>query len=141
MNPGNHPRVSIILPARDAASTLPACLASIGRQTLGDWECLIVDDGSADGTFEIADQAARADLRFQVVSTPHRGLVAALNDRIRRARGPLIARMDADDVMHRDRLAAQVCALERDPTLSGVGSHVRLFPRGTMSPRLREYEA
>ena len=48
--------------------------------------------------------------------------------------------MDADDVMHRERLAAQAAAFEQHPALSAVGCHVRLFPRRTMSPRLREYE-
>jgi hypothetical protein len=49
--------------------------------------------------------------------------------------------MDADDVMHRDRLAAQAERLEGDPGLAAVGCHVRLFPRSSVTPRLREYEA
>jgi glycosyltransferase involved in cell wall biosynthesis len=136
-----HPRVSVVLPARNAATTLHACLASIVRQTLADWECVIVDDGSTDATREIACEAARRDGRFHVVATAHRGLVAALNEALRHCRAPLVARMDADDVMHRDRLAAQAAALENDPALSAVGCHVRLFSRAPMSPRLREYEA
>jgi glycosyltransferase involved in cell wall biosynthesis len=82
----------------------------------------------------------KSDPRFRVVSTPARGLIAALNEGLRHCKAPLVARMDADDVMHRERLAAQANALDADPGLSAVGSHVRLFPRSSLSPRLREYE-
>jgi glycosyltransferase involved in cell wall biosynthesis len=136
-----QPRVSILLPAWNAADTLRSCLSSITRQTLTDWECVIVDDGSTDGTAAIAVAATRSDARFRVVTRPHAGLIAALNEGLRHCRGGFIARMDADDLMHRDRLAAQICALERDRSLSAVGCHVRLCPRALLSPRLREYEA
>ncbi len=135
------PRVSILLPAHDAAATLPACLSSIGRQSLTGWECVLVDDGSTDGTGALACAAAQRDARFRVVSTPHRGLVAALQEGLRHCRAPLVARMDADDVMHRERLAAQAALLESDPTLDAAGCHVRIFPRRGMGPGLRQYEA
>jgi glycosyltransferase involved in cell wall biosynthesis len=136
-----RPRVSILLPARNAASTLQPCLSSIERQTLTEWECVVTDDGSEDQTRAIAEAAAGRDDRFQVIATPHRGLVAALNEGLTHCRAPLVARMDADDLMHSDRLAAQVDALQGATTLSAVGCHVRLFPRARMSARLREYEA
>ncbi|HSK08091.1 MAG TPA: glycosyltransferase [Vicinamibacterales bacterium] len=135
------PAVSILLPAWNAAATLQACLASIVRQVFGDWECILVDDGSTDDTAAIACEAARRDPRIRPVTVTHGGLVGALNEGLARCGAPLVARMDADDVMHRDRLTAQVAALEHDPSLSAVGSHVRLFPRRTMSPGLRHYEA
>ena len=134
------PRVSVLLPARNAAATLGACLASLARQTLTDWECLVVDDGSTDGTEAAAREAAARDPRVRIVPLPHVGLVAALNEGLRRCRAPLIARMDADDVMHRERLAVQVQHLDNDSRLSGVGCHVRLFPRGPLSARRIEYE-
>jgi glycosyltransferase involved in cell wall biosynthesis len=134
------PRVSILLPARNADATLAACLASIRRQTETSWECIVVDDGSTDRTREIASSAARRDARIRVLSGPHTGLVAALNEGLRHCRAEFVARMDADDLMHRERLAAQAGYLDRDPSLAGVGCHVRLFPRRTLSPRGREYE-
>ncbi len=100
-----------------------------------------MDDGSIDGTAGIAARAARADSRILLVSTPPRGLVPALNEGLAHCRAPLVARMDADDVMHRERLAMQAAVLDREPGLSAVGCHVRLFPRAALSPRLREYEA
>jgi glycosyltransferase involved in cell wall biosynthesis len=133
-------RVSVLLPVRNAASTLDACLRSIVRQTFESWECIVVDDGSTDGSGELLRRAAARDARFRVCSAPPRGLVDALNEGLARCRGELIARMDGDDVMHRDRLAAQVAALDRDEGLAAVGCHVRLFPRRSMMPRLYEYE-
>ena len=132
--------VSILLPAYNAAGTFEACLASIARQTLANWECVVVDDGSTDGTRTLACEAARRDPRFRVLSIPRSGIVAALNVGLRVCRAPLVARMDADDLMHRERLDVQARALDADPALAAVGCGVRFFPRASMSPRLREYE-
>jgi glycosyltransferase involved in cell wall biosynthesis len=134
------PVVSILLPARQAAATLPACLASLARQTEPRWECLLVDDGSTDATAAAARRAAAADPRIAVHQTPHRGLVAALTMGLAHCRAPVVARMDADDVMHRERLAAQLAALAADPALAAVGTHVRLFPRATLTDGRRDYE-
>lgn len=138
---GVIPRVSILLPVRNAAVTLAACLASVTRQSEPSWECVLVDDGSADATLSIAQAFAAADARIRIRSTAPLGLIPALNEGLALCRAPLVARMDGDDVMHRDRLAAQAAALEGDPGLSGVGCHVRLFPRSSLSPRLAEYES
>jgi glycosyltransferase involved in cell wall biosynthesis len=132
--------VSVLVPAWNAARTVTACLKSVQRQTLIDWECVVVDDGSSDTTAALVGSLAATDARLTLVTTPRRGLVHALNEGLGRCRAPLIARMDADDVMRPERLAAQADALERDATLAAVGCHVRIFPRATMSPRLQEYE-
>lgn len=131
------PRVSVVLPARDAADTLGTCLRSLVRQTLRDWECVVVDDGSRDDTAAIA---ATADPRVRVVRIPPSGVVAAAMAGLAECRAPLVARMDADDVMHRERLALQVAALDADPGLAAVGAHVRFFPRHGMTDGLRAYE-
>ena len=136
----NEPPISVLLPAHDAAATLPAALASVRRQREPRWECVVVDDGSRDATRSVAEAAARADSRIRVLSIAHGGIVAALDAGLDACRGRLVARMDADDVMHRDRLAAQAHALDADPTLAGVGCHVRLFPRRGMTDGLRDYE-
>ena len=134
------PLVSVLLPARNAAATLDAALASLRRQTWSDWECVVVDDGSTDATGEVARAAAAIDPRVTMVPTPPRGLVAALGTGLERCRGEYVARMDADDLMRRDRLALQVDGLDRDPQLAAVGAHVRFFPRAGMSDGLRAYE-
>jgi len=136
-----EPLVSILLPAYNVETTLSACLRSIQRQGWPRWECVLVDDGSTDGTGRIVERFSRRDDRFRVLTTPHRGLVAALNTGIEACRGELIARMDADDVMHRRRLETQVTALLARPDWAAVGCHVRLFPRGQLGPGYRRYEA
>ncbi|MCZ6784094.1 MAG: glycosyltransferase family 2 protein [Proteobacteria bacterium] len=124
-----QPRISVLLPAHQAESTLDTCLKSLRRQRETRWECVLVDDGSRDGTAAVARTHAHRDPRVRVLSLPHRGLVHALSAGLERCRAPFVARMDADDWMHRDRLGAQLRALEEDAALAGVGCHVRLFPR------------
>jgi cellulose synthase/poly-beta-1,6-N-acetylglucosamine synthase-like glycosyltransferase len=135
----NRPLVSILLPAFNAAATLPACLRSIQRQSETRWECVIVDDGSSDTTMECAQSFAHRDERFTVVVTSPQGIVAALNTGLQRCRAAFVARMDADDLMHRERLAVQVEALERCGW-AAMGCHVRLFPRAALTDGRIEYE-
>ncbi len=139
------PRVSILLPVRNAASTLSFCLRSILRQSETDWECVLVDDGSNDRSLAIARSFAAVDRRFRIEPRPPSGLVAALNFGMLRCRAPIVARMDADDWMHRDRLLRQCTALDDAPELEAVGAFVRIFPRnGIGSGRRtgrRAYEA
>jgi len=134
------PEVSILLPVFNAAGTLPVCLESIRRQSLTNWECILVDDGSTDGSTETAATTATKDSRFTLVRRDHAGLIETLNAGIDRCRGDFVARMDSDDWMHRDRLALQVRALVEDASLELVGTHVRSFPRSTLGDGSREYE-
>ena len=90
---------------------------------------MIVDDGSRDRSAGVARAVADADPRFRVLSCEHAGLVSALAAGLGACRGDCVARMDADDVMHRRRLELQLAALDAAPGLAAVGSHVRLFPR------------
>ncbi len=134
------PEVSILLPVWNAAATLGSCLRSIARQTARDFECVIVDDGSEDASREIVRAFARSDSRFLLYPRPHRGLITSLQEGIECCRGEVILRMDADDLMHRHRIAAQTEMLGAHPQLAAVGSHVRLFPRSALGDGYREYE-
>jgi glycosyltransferase involved in cell wall biosynthesis len=134
-------RVSILLPVRDAEPTLDACLRSIARQSERRFECVVADDGSRDASLARARAFASRDRRFRVVAGPREGLVPALLRGLRHCNASWVARMDADDWMHRERLALQLAALEADPRLGGVGCHVRLFPRSALGPGMRAYEA
>lgn len=115
------PRVSIVLPAFNAAGTLPRALDSLHQQTFPDWELLAIDDGSTDTTPDLLAAAARLEPRIRVLTRPHAGLVAALNAGLEQARGDLVARMDADDESHPERLDEQVRHLDENPDLGVSG--------------------
>ena len=119
-------RVSILLPVRDAAGTLPAAIASLDAQTVEDREIVVIDDGSVDGSPGILRDWARRDARVHVHPTPPRGIAAALATGLERCRAPVVARMDADDVAHPERLAAQLAALEAAPSRVLVGCRVEV---------------
>jgi glycosyltransferase involved in cell wall biosynthesis len=117
--------VSVLLPVWNAAGTLPACLRSLARQTLRDHEVVAVDDGSSDQTRAILSAHARRDPRLRLLARPHAGLVGALNAGLNEARAPLVARMDADDVAHPERLARQAAVFEQGPPGLVLGTRVR----------------
>ena len=119
--PKRLPLVSVVLPVWNAAATLARAIASIRGQTLADWELIAVDDGSTDESRERLESAARADRRVRVLTRTHGGIVAALNAGLSAARGEIIARMDADDESHPERLAAQVALLQREPAVGVAG--------------------
>jgi glycosyltransferase involved in cell wall biosynthesis len=118
------PLVSVVMPVRDAAATLPEALQSLRAQRLTDWELIVVDDGSEDETAALLEQAARGDARVQVLTRPARGIAVALQTACRAARAPFIARMDADDWMHPSRLAEQVAYLLAHPETGLVSCQV-----------------
>jgi glycosyltransferase involved in cell wall biosynthesis len=135
------PEVSVLVPAFNAAATLDLALRSLARQSFKRWECVLVDDGSTDATGSIAEAHARRDPRLRVVRREHRGIVAALNDGLALCRGRYVARFDADDVMHRHRLARQHAGLLSDAAVVGLGCHVRVFPRACLTDGFRAYES
>jgi glycosyltransferase involved in cell wall biosynthesis len=122
------PRISVLLPVRNAAPWLDASLASLWRQTFVDFEVIAVDDGSTDASGDVLDRAAARERRLRVVHTPPVGLPAALNQALALARATLVARQDADDLSHRRRLELQHDFLARHRRVSVVGCRVRLFP-------------
>jgi len=133
------PRVSVLLPVRNAAETLGECLASLAAQTLADHEVVAVDDHSTDGSRALLEAVARRDARVRVVDNPGQGLVAALNASWKAARAPLFARMDADDVCHPERLRAQATRLQEDADLSVLGTCVRLVGSCGPNEGMRAY--
>ena len=89
---------SIVIPIYNVAPYLRECLDSVLAQTFGDWEAICVDDGSTDGSGAILDEYAAADMRFRVVHQPNKGVCAARNVALDKARGEWIGFLDADDV-------------------------------------------
>ena len=121
------PRVSVLMPVRNGAETLGEAIESIRRQTLPDWELIVVDDGSEDGTADLVRKAARQDPRVRLFRQPPLGLVAALNRAVAEACGELLARLDADDRARPDRLLRQVSHMDRHPEVGVLGGAVQRF--------------
>jgi hypothetical protein len=114
------------MPVLNGGSFLRPAVESVLAQTFPDFELLIVDDGSVDGSAAVAESVH--DSRVVVIRNEHtRGLPAALNIGLRRASGEFVARLDQDDVARPDRIERQVAAFRREPSLVLIGSQARLI--------------
>jgi glycosyltransferase involved in cell wall biosynthesis len=110
------------MPAYNAAAYIPDAIRSVLDQTWRDLELIIVDDGSTDATTTVAESVASSDARVRLVSRPNGGPSAARNTGIDARRGELIAFLDADDVLLRDKLERQVAFLDATPACDLVYS-------------------
>jgi glycosyltransferase involved in cell wall biosynthesis len=123
------PRVTIGLPFLDAERTLADAVRSVFAQTLADWRLVLLDDGSTDGSLALARRIR--DPRVTVLSDgAHRGLAARLNELAALADAPLLARMDADDLMHPERLARQVAWFDAHPETDALGTGIYAMDAG-----------
>jgi glycosyltransferase involved in cell wall biosynthesis len=114
------PRVSVVIAAYNAASTLAETLASVEAQTFGDLEIVVIDDGSSDATPALLEARARTSSRLLWKRQPNAGVAAAREHAIALARGELIAFVDADDIWLPDKVAAEVALFDRDPAVAFV---------------------
>lgn len=116
----NTPVVSILSPTYNHEKYIEQCIASVQRQTFGDWEMIILDDGSTDRTREIAEQAALLDPRIHVISQQNVGvfrLGETYNKGLQQAKGKFIAILEGDDLWMEDKLSRQVEIMEEDPSI------------------------
>jgi glycosyltransferase involved in cell wall biosynthesis len=105
--------VSVVLPAYEAAATIAGAVASVLRQTESDFELIVVDDGSADGTAEVVERFE--DPRVRIVRRENRGAAAARNTGVNTAAAPLVAFIDSDDLWLPGFLAGMREIFEREP--------------------------
>jgi len=112
----------------NCAGTLEEAVQSIVRQSYADWELILCDDGSSDGTFDLAERLARSEPRIRVVRNPENlGLARTLDRCAGLARGEYLARMDGDDRCSPDRFQKLVAALDAHPEYSVVSSWMTSF--------------
>ncbi|MGE0449780.1 MAG: glycosyltransferase family 2 protein [Vicinamibacterales bacterium] len=121
---GDRPLVSVVIPVFNAAQYLPQALESVLAQACPSLQLIVVDDGSEDGA---ADAVAPFLDRVEYVRQPHRGIGAARNAGVERARGRLIAFLDADDLFTPHKLQVQLQHLEAHPDVDLVFGHVEEF--------------
>jgi glycosyltransferase involved in cell wall biosynthesis len=105
------PKISVIIPCYNQAQYLRDAVQSIILQTEGDWECIIVDDGSNDNTRDVALSLAARDSRIQYVHQLNRGLAGARNRGLDAARGRYIQFLDADDLIKENKFEFQLAAV------------------------------
>ena len=92
------PAVTVYMPAYNVGRYIRQAAQSVLAQTFGDFEFIIIDDGSKDDTLAVAMELAAADARIRLISRPNAGVSATANEAIALARGEFIARLDGDDV-------------------------------------------
>lgn len=120
--PSGTPQISVLMSVYNDARFLPLALESLLSQTEPDFEIIIIDDCSTDGTVEILRQAQAQDPRIQVLRPEHQqGLTANLNRALSHAQGTLIARMDSDDLCTPQRFERQASFLNAHPKVGVVG--------------------
>ena len=135
----NTPIVSILMPVRNAANTLPETLESIQAQTLNDFELIAINDGSEDETSSILHSYSMDDKRIRPTDMTHAGIVKALNHGLALSQGHFVARMDADDLLHPRRLEIQLQQLQENPELSIISCLVKPFPKNSSNEGFHRY--
>ena len=108
------PTISVIMPVYNGEKYLREAIDSILAQTYSDFELIMIDDGSKDGSLRILREYEQRDPRVRVISRENRGVPITLNEAIDIARGKFIARMDQDDISHPERFEQQVALMEAE---------------------------
>lgn len=136
----NEPQVSVLMPVHNAEHTLSETLQSIQSQTYTQIEIVVVDDGSSDDSLHILEAAREQDPRLVISAQPHRGLIATLNAGLSRCRAPLVARMDADDLMPPERIEKQVALLAAKADVSVASCLVETIAVPAVGEGMKIYE-
>lgn len=132
------PKISVILPVYNASLYIATAVKSILKQTFSDFELIIIDDGSTDGTQLIINK--NKDKRTKIFTNKNsRGVAGALNQALKLTKGTYIARMDADDISDPQRFEEQIKFLERNHQYAGVGSWIQTINADGKSLKVVRY--
>lgn len=116
--------ITVLMPAYNAEKYIAEAIDSVLKQSFTNFEFIIVDDGSTDSTLSII--RSYSDKRIVLIENSH-DYIASLNIGLKTAKGKYIARMDADDIMHIDRLRIQYSIMEEEPSITVCSSWARIF--------------
>jgi len=133
-----QPQVSVVIPVWNGERYLKQAIESILAQDFADFELIVVDDGSTDGSARIAGNFA-GDPRVKVLTQANGGVVAARNVGLNAARAEFVAFLDADDIAKPTRLSKQLTYLQAHPEIAVVGSHISYFDDGQGLIRTQEF--
>jgi CDP-glycerol glycerophosphotransferase len=129
------PRLSVVVPIHNVERYLPECLESLVRQGMDDFEAILVDDGSPDGSGAIAERYAERDPRFRLVRQENGGLGSARNTGAVLARGEFLAFLDSDDAVPPGAYARMIASLDRTGSDFATGNIHRFDSRRTWPAR------
>jgi glycosyltransferase involved in cell wall biosynthesis len=121
------PAISVILPVYNAEKYIAEAIQSVLAQTFTNFELILINDGSTDGSLKILEHYAQKDTRCIVFSWENRGIVASGNHGVHLAKGDIICRMDADDISMPQRFEKQYEYLNAHPECVAVGSNALLI--------------
>ncbi|MCQ8847217.1 glycosyltransferase [Alteromonas stellipolaris] len=119
-----QPLISVVMPVYNAQNYILDALKSICDQTYQNLEIIVIDDGSTDSSKELIQSIADIDNRLKLISRENKGLISSLNEGIEVSKGQYIARMDADDLSHPERLSRQIDYLEKHPEVGVIFSGI-----------------
>src|SRR6266850_1442026 len=116
------PKGTVLLPVHNAENYVGQAVESVLRQTFADFELLLLNDGSTDGSLAVLEKIAIRDKRCRIHSWSNVGLAETLNRGLALARGDFIIRMDADDICRPERFERQISFLESNAAYVAVGA-------------------
>jgi len=120
-------RVSVLMPAYNAATTIAAAIRSMLAQSWTNLEMVVVDDGSTDATADIAEALGARDMRVRCIRQTNKGVAIALNAGLKACSGDYVARMDADDISLPWRIRRQVEFMDAHPDVAASGTAILPF--------------
>ena len=130
------PKVSVIVPCYNLATYLPDALNSVISQQYSNWECIVVDDGSTDESFEVAQSFASSDSRFRAISINNHGVAYARNLAASVSRGEYLLFLDADDILLPNYMTKAVAILDTKKKVNVVSGHAEQFGDGIKTKRM-----
>lgn len=131
--------VAVVMPVHNGGAYVTKAAESILGQTFADFEFVVVDDGSSDGSDKLIEDLARRDPRIRPLRQDHAGVAAALNAGIRSTDAEFIVRMDADDIAANDRIERQLNFLLQNPDIAVVGSFVNIMDAAGNFRKLKKF--
>lgn len=138
MEKSNVPLISVVLPVYNVGSYINEAIQSILDQTITDFEILVVDDCSTDNTIDVVSSIQ--DKRIKIIrKEENKGLIDSLNIGFAEANGKYIARMDGDDVSHKERFEKQLYILENYAEIKACGCWLQEFDRGNKTIKHKEF--
>ena len=130
------PHVSIVIPVYNTSRFLEECIRSVLHQDFTDWQVILIDDGSTDGSGTICDQFAANDPRIEVLHQPNQGLSVARNNGLARAQGEFVLFLDSDDFwLRQDTLTTLLDAMDSHPKCDFIGFNWVCLLYTSPSPR------